>query len=804
MQNVYKLPTAPRDVGGLQWQALALGLVILTGINVAATQYMAWALGYQPALGAPWFVAGGHAFYAPHHWAGWFLEYEKLNVPGVRRILWIGLAIIVVGSLLAVLAAGLVMYLRTRKLQAGTEHLHGSARWAKRADIEAMGLISQGEGVYVGGWVDPSTRRTHYLRHNGPEHVLAFAPTRSGKGVGLVLPTLLSWPASTVVYDIKGENYALTAGWRAQQAGTRVLRFSPVEMGQGVRINPLAEIRLGTPRDVSDAQNIAYMLTHPGGDTSEHDHWVDSATSLLTGVILYACYQALAEGRTASLPQVAQVLTRPGHSFSETLNEMLISPQDIDYRHGWRTPSGKATQVHPVVAEKAQEMLDKEEKELSGILSTAKVFLQLYSDPIVASNIDASDFRVDELVNGSTPASLYLVVPPSDKDRLRPLTRLIYTLIVNRLTESMRFEGGRSVQTNKHRLLLLIDEFPTLGNMEVLVNAMGYTAGYGIKYYLIVQDEVQLRNVYGENELVFSATHVRIAYAPNDPDTAELLSNMTGRQTVMKAGFNYSGNRLSPMLGQVSTSVEQIERPLLTPDECARLPGPKKDAAGNIVEPGDMLVFVTGFPPIYGRQILYFQDPVFRARAQLPAPQQGPLPAPPSTTPAPSQSDAAPADDDEHVSIMDLPIAAPPADVAGDDVHEIMRARADDLAGPAPMDAFEPIPGLESFDAFDDFMPPEHLTDARQTPAVDHPAGQPLNGDAMPDRQAGFGFAEDGFDEQQPDEPAPRPPRAAPTTIVKPLEDGATPLELAGLEPVAVRRVRPPKPQGPITTTTAP
>jgi type IV secretion system protein VirD4 len=681
MQNVYKLPSAPRNVGGLQWQALFIGLVLLFFVNLAATQYMAYGFRYQEALGRTLGSIGGHALYPPYMWAVWFMKFNQLPHADVRHVLWVGLTIAAAGSGLSVLAAALVMFLRTRKLQKGHEHLHGSARWAERKDIEEMGLIGKGEGVYVGGWQDPKTKKLHYLRHNGPEHIIAFAPSRSGKGVGLVLPTLLSWPHSCVVYDIKGENYALTAGWRAKKAGSRVLKFSPVEIGQGVRFNPLAEIRLGTPRDVSDAQNIAFMLTHPGEDTSEHDHWVDSATSLLTGVILYAAYRALKEGRTASLPEVAQVLTRPGHSFSETLNEMLLEPLDEECRFGWKTVSGKVTQVHPVVAEKAQEMLDKEEKELSGILSTAKVFLQLYSDPIVAGNIAASDFTIDELVNGETPASLYLVVPPSDKDRLRPLTRLIFTQIVNKLTETMRFEDGRSVQTNKNRLLMLIDEFPTLGRMDILVNAMGYTAGYGIKYYLIVQDKVQLNNVYGENELVFSGTHVRIAYAPNNPETADLLSRMTGTMTVQKAAFNYSGNRLSPMLSQVSTNVEHIERPLLTPDECARLPGPKKDASGNIVEAGDMLIFVTGFPPIYGKQILYFKDPVFSERAKLAAPEgtvrvvTAPAPV---TTSGEGEAEAEPdAEPEVHAELEHYPRATP--DVAAEDEEAIMRHRQADI-----------------------------------------------------------------------------------------------------------------------------
>lgn len=110
--------------------------------------------------------------------------------------------------------------------------------------------------------------RVQYLRHNGPEHVLAFAPTRSGKGVGLVIPTLLAWSESAVIYDIKGENWARTAGFRVQ-SGHLCFKFSPVEVANGSRFNPLAEVRIGTPRDVSDAQNVADMIVRTGEDSPQ-------------------------------------------------------------------------------------------------------------------------------------------------------------------------------------------------------------------------------------------------------------------------------------------------------------------------------------------------------------------------------------------------------------------------------------------------------------------------------------------------------------------------------------------------------
>jgi type IV secretion system protein VirD4 len=258
------------------------------------------------------------------------------------------------------------------------------------------------------------------------------------------------------------------------------------------------------------------------------------------------------------------------------------------------------------------------------VLSTAKTALTLYSDPLVANNTAASDFSINDLVNHDEPVSLYLVVPPSDKIRLRPLIRLIFTMTVNRLTEKMVFEGAEQ-KRNRHRLLFLIDEFPSLNRMEIFADALSYMAGYGLKAYLITQDIRQIVDAYGNNESIVSNCHVRIAYAPNQYETAELLSKMTGITTVLKASYNFSGPRFSPVMPHVNASVDYIERPLMTPDEVSRLRPPQKRGDGaseETVAPGQMLIFVSGHYPILGTQMLYFLDPVLSERAELARPTE--------------------------------------------------------------------------------------------------------------------------------------------------------------------------------------
>jgi type IV secretion system protein VirD4 len=619
--ELYRIPRKPGYLGGYNWRATTLGCLLLVVVNFIATQYIAARFQYQPALGAPILRAKSGGIYQPFSWMAWGWRYCTSQDERIRRPFFEGEMIVFAGSLLCVGIFFVLASRRTRKLTENAEDLHGSARWADEDDVRDTGLLTTSQGVYVGGWRPNGGNRLSYLRHNGPEHVLAFAPTRSGKGVGLVIPSLLAWEESAVIYDIKGENWAKTAGFRSKR-GHLCFKFSPVEEQSSSRFNPLSEVRLFTPRDVSDAQNIANMILRTGEDSPQERYWQDAAASITTGMILHVCYEAALQGRVACLANLSHVFTRPGSGFRETLEELLNFEHDPEHKHDWRMPTGDKTLTHPVVREKVQEMLDKEDRDFGGVLSTAKTALTLYSDPLVAKNTSASDFTIDDLVNHERPVSLYLVVPPSDKIRLRPLIRLMFTMTVNRLTEKMVFQGAEQ-KRNKHRLLLLIDEFPSLNRMEVFADALSYMAGYGLKAYLITQDIRQIVDAYGNNESIVSNCHVRIAFAPNQFETAELLSKMTGTTTVQKASYNFSGSRLSPVMGHVNASVDHIERPLMTPDEVLRLKPPQKRGAGaeeRIVAPGQMLIFVSGHHPILGTQMLYFLDSVLNARAALPPP----------------------------------------------------------------------------------------------------------------------------------------------------------------------------------------
>ena len=645
----YRTPDVPKGIGSFHWPSVVTGLASLLLWNVLATEWVAYRFNYAKALGTPFF----HIYYQPFSWAFWMLHYSQSHNPQVKNTVLMGAGIVVLGCAATMMVSAVFNIRRTKNYMKGNEDLKGSARWADKNDIlKETSLLTSTDGVYVGGFRDG--KRLQYLMHSGKEHFLAFAPTRSGKGVGLVIPTLLVWPDSVVVYDIKGENWAKTAGFRATDLKQHCLKFSPLE-GDSSRFNPLAEIRLGTVREVSDAENIAQMIVNTGeAGSAENNHFVDEAATLVTGLILHVCYAAYKRNPNvkASLADVLHVMTDPAQDFHETLENILtFNHRPDDFKAVPEYDPFAHSDTHPTVAGKVRSMLNKAEKEFSGVLSSATRPMSIFADPLVKNCTSGTDFTIQDLVNGKRPASLYIIVPPSDRTRLRPLVRLMFTMICNRLMEQMEFGGPQNVQKeNKYRLLFLIDEFPSLKRMEVFADALSFMAGFGLKAYLIAQDIRQIVDSYGENESIVSNCHVRVAYAPNNEQTAELLSRMTGTQTIQKANLSFSGTRAAPQSQQMSTSVEYVERPLLTPDEVTRIRPAQKTGSGateRITGPGDMLIFVAGTRPIYGTQILYFNDPELKRRSEIPAPTNTPkLYRPqiatkkPTTAPQRAQADA--------------------------------------------------------------------------------------------------------------------------------------------------------------------
>src|SRR5213078_1771023 len=367
--------------------------------------------------------------YAPFNFFVWWWRFGDVRDTG--EIWRHGAWLVSVASHAAVFLAIVVAVRRARRLTGPTD-THGSARWATRADLHAAGLVGRSGGVYVGAW--PDERETVYLRHDGPQHVLAFAPSRSGKGVGLVLPTLLSWPSSVVVNDIKGENWALTAGWRRDRLGSVCLKFHPTAAdGSSARYNPLLEVR-PWPNDVRDAQLIADMLIDPDGQGSR-DHWDLTAHDLLLGAILHVLYAE----QQKNLHGCLTLLSDPTRTIESTLTTMLKTVHDPEREYGWVDGVGHPTRTHPAVSGAARALLNKSDNERSSVVSSTVNLPNPYRAPVVAKNTPTSDFPVRDPIHHTHPVRPYPTIPPSDIYRTRPLLRLLLQQIVSRLTESMDF-----------------------------------------------------------------------------------------------------------------------------------------------------------------------------------------------------------------------------------------------------------------------------------------------------------------------------------------------------------------------------
>lgn len=616
----YRTPDTPHGFGKFHWPTIFSGLLILCAANFVGTQYIATKLFFAKILGQPIF---GH-IYRPYMWTVWFFRYHSADNPYIRKSVDAGIMIVVCASLLSVLYVLITNFQRSKQMLKGQEDLHGSASFATKKDLEEYGTFGTTDGVYIGAFRDGNSVR--YLKHNGKEHFCGIAPTRSGKGVGLVIPTLLAWDQSVIVYDIKGENWALTSGWRSKPRkegglGQTCLKFAPLDTDTA-HINPLDLLRFGETHEVGDARKLAEMLVDSGVKTA-NDYFVKQAITLAAAFILHLAYEAKLKGYRPPTPaSILDIATDADNHIKDVMEALRTYPH--------RTPGvdpafpgirDLSLKTHPMVASTMSTMLAKGEKEFGAILGCLTDPLQVYADPLVRDAVAYSDFHLKDLVKH--PISLYLVIPFSDQERLKPLVRLFFSMTIYRLTERMDFSKAQTV-SNKYKLLFLIDEFPSLGAMTIFESALAVMGGFGLRAYLILQDFTQLYKAYGEHETIISNCHVRTVYAPNNQKTAELISEMTGKRTIRHASVSFSGARTSSAQNQMSTSIQMVERPLLTPDEVSKLKKPITENPGTekekIVGHGDILVFVAGQKPIYGLQILYFLDPVFVERASIAPP----------------------------------------------------------------------------------------------------------------------------------------------------------------------------------------
>ena len=581
------------------WGAGLLAVGVVVGL-AAGTQALAAALRYARPLGDPWGHVGGVPVYAPWSLLLWRSRF------GAAAPHAVDMAQVVAGFVVAVVVAvPAAVAIRLRR-GAGYADAHGTAGWAADRDLKARGLLED-SGVVLCQTADATVeavargglrqrRAGRLVRDASGLHVLVYAPSGSGKTVAICIPTLLSWTSSVLVWDTKRELWQQTAGWRS--TFSRCIRYEPTAPDSD-RYNPLAEIRKGTANEIRDTEAIAEMLADPdgkgdeGGGNDNARHFRESAQTLLKIALLHTLYAE----ENKSLPGVHALLADPERDKVKVLERMGSTLHLGD-------------RVHPVVARGVRSMLNRSATELSGVFSTADVALGPYSsDPLLGRAVSGHDFRIRDLMHGGVPTSLYLVVPPSDLSRLRPLMRILLNQIVRRLTEENTGGGG---EAPRHRLLCLLDEFPTLGRMPVISDGIAYFRAFSIKLLLITQSVKQLAERYGEKNSIVDNCDLRLTYHANDPETGKYVSETLGTRTYVTRRESVSQERGGVMgKEQTSTSSQEHARALMTPDEVQRLPR------------NEAILFGGGGHPYRGKKVVWFDDKRFKARAAVPPPTPG-------------------------------------------------------------------------------------------------------------------------------------------------------------------------------------
>jgi type IV secretion system protein VirD4 len=439
-----------------------------------------------------------------------------------------------------------------------TASAYGTSHWAKSRDLKNAGLFVS-DGIVLG------RRDGKLLRYRTDKHLLTLAPNRAGKGVSAIIPNLLTWPGSVLVVDPKGENAIVTARHR-RDMGQEVHVLDPWGITGLARgsFNPLMALSADSPDLVEDAALLADGLVLPGSKQDD-EFWNGEARSLIAGLLMHIVTTELPEDR--HLGKLRHFLTLGESEFSDLLDDMLDN----------HAASG-------LVARTAQRLLQKTDRERSGVMSTAQAQTHFLDSPRMTEVLGSSSFDLGGLKSGTT--TIFLVLPADRLATHGRWLRLIVGLCLSALTRDRR--------TPEHPVLFMLDEFAALGRLQAVETAMGLLAGYGVLLWPILQDLSQLQDLYPNRWRSFLAnTGVVQAFGVNDMGTAEYLSKMLGQRTVTVRNLGRSGEA---HLSRGSENYAPAARPLLMPQEIMRLPAREE------------LLLLQGKAPILAERVRYFAD----------------------------------------------------------------------------------------------------------------------------------------------------------------------------------------------------
>jgi len=508
-------------------------------------------------------------------WSTYWSYVRALGLPQVQPYAWKIETAGVLGFAIPLVVWGFALYLLTRKKK---QAMHGDARFATAADLRKQKMLSKADnGILVGKF------KGDLVRLPGQQFVILAAPTRSGKGVGVVIPNLLDYQESVVVLDIKQENFDLTSGWRKSQ-GQEIYLFNPfAEDRRTHRWNPLSYVSKDPAFRVSDLMSIATMLYPDGSD--DQKFWVSQARNAFMAFSLYLCEKwEYDEGK--GLPEMLRSKPTLGMIYR------LSSGDGTDLRELYSRLSKE-----PFLSSNAKSafanMLSQAAETFASILGTFKEPLNAWINPVLDAATSEDDFLLTDV--RKKKMTIYIGIQPNKLAESRLIVNLFFSQLINLNTKEL----PQNNQALKHQCLLLMDEFTSIGKVEIIASAVSYMAGYNIRLLPIIQSMAQLDATYGKDisRTVITNHALQIVFAPREQQDANDYSDMLGYTTVRRENITKSKK------GDISRSHSEEKRALMLPQELK--------AMGT-----DKEVFLyEGIPhPVMCEKIRYYEDRYFTAR----------------------------------------------------------------------------------------------------------------------------------------------------------------------------------------------
>lgn len=459
-------------------------------------------------------------------------------------------------------------------------NLYGEARFAHLGDLRERKMLKPDDTALVVGKKDGQ-----FVYFNGQQFAMLAAPTRSGKGVGIVIPNLLSYQGSVVVLDIKQENFDLTSGFRARY-GQSVYLFNPfAEDRRTHRWNPLSYVSRDPNFRVSDVQSIAAML-YPVSDLHKDPFWANQAQNAFVAFALYAFEQAayLADQFDASYddPTIGGLFRlasgRPGQEFKAYLAELAAWPHlSPSARTAFSTLLGQANET------------------FASIMGTFKEPLNPWLNPVVDAATSGNDFDLRDVRRKKM--SIYVAIQPNKLAESRLILNLFFSQLINQNTREL----PQANPELKHQCLLLMDEFTSIGRVDIIASAVSFMAGYNLRLMPIIQSMAQLESTYGkETARTIMTNHaLRIIFAPREQQDANEYSEMLGYTAMRKDSVSRSRSRDS----SYTRSESDERRALLLPQELKAMGDDKQ------------ILLVEGMAhPVMSDKIRYFKESAFKER----------------------------------------------------------------------------------------------------------------------------------------------------------------------------------------------